>query len=182
MIFINTRLKGAFIIDIERNEDVRGFFARTFCQDEFSKLGMNTMFSQCSISFNYKRGTLRGMHYQTGSDAEIKIVRCTMGCVYDVILDLRPDSFTYGQWMAIELSAENRRMIYIPEGFAHGFQTLADATEVLYHISRPFNPLNARGVRWDDPAFGIHWPLPVSVLSPRDMSFPTWNGTKCASF
>lgn len=158
MIFAETKLKGAYIIEPERLEDERGFFARTFCQEEFAAHGLRTRFVQCSISFNKKKGTLRGMHYQVAPHEEAKLVRCTMGAIYDVIIDLRPGSPTFTQWVAVELTAQNRKMLYIPEGLAHGFQTLEDDTEVFYQMSEFYHPECARGVRWDDPVFGIKWP------------------------
>lgn len=171
MIFTETRLKGAYIIEPERLEDERGFFARTFCQKEFEANGLNPRLVQCSLSFNRRKGTLRGMHFQVAPVAEAKLVRCTKGAIYDIILDLWPDSSTYCQWLAVELNAENRKMIYIPEGFAHGFQTLEDDTEVCYQMSEFYAPEYARGVRWDDPAFRIEWPLPVKIISEKDMSY-----------
>jgi len=158
VIFIETKLKGAFIIEPERLEDERGFFARTWCQREFAAHGLNPRLVQCNISFNKKKGTLRGMHYQVAPYEEAKLVRCTMGAIYDVIIDLRPDSPTFRQWITVELTAKNRRMLYIPEGFAHGFQTLVDSTEVFYQMSEFYHPECARGIRWDDPVFGIEWP------------------------
>jgi len=172
MIFTPTRLDGAFTIEPERLEDERGFFARTWCQREFEAQGLNASMAQCSVSFNKKRGTLRGMHYQAAPHEEAKVVRCTMGAIYDVIIDLRKHSRTFKQWMAVELTAENRLALYIPEGLAHGFQTLADDTEVLYQITEFFAPECARGVRWNDPAIGIDWPIKVNIASERDMSYP----------
>lgn len=171
MRFNKTTIKGLYIIEPERLEDERGFFARTFCQKEFEAHGLNTRLVQCSISYNKRMGTLRGMHYQVAPMAEAKLVRCTGGAIYDVIIDLRPGSLTYFQWVAVELNAENRKMLYIPEGFAHGFQTLEDNTEVFYQISEFYAPEYARGVRWDDPAFGIEWPLPVKIISEKDRSY-----------
>ena len=177
MIFRETKLKGAFIIEPERLEDERGFFAHTFCQGEFGTHGLNTRFAQCNISFNKRKGTLRGMHYQVAPYEEAKLVRCTMGAIYDVIIDLRPESLTFKQWMAVELTAENRRMLYIPEGFAHGFQTLEGNTEVFYQMSEFYHPECARGVRWDDPAFGIQWPIKEEmIISSRDLSFDDYAG------
>lgn len=172
MRFIETEIKGAFIIEPELIEDERGFFARTFCQEEFKAHGLNFRVVQCNISFNKKRGTLRGMHYQIAPYQEAKLVRCTRGAIYDVIIDLRPESPTFKQWIAVELTAENRRMLYVPEGFAHGFQTLEDNTEVFYQMSEFYHPECARGVRWDDPAFGIEWPIITPILSERDRSYP----------
>lgn len=172
MKFSPTRLAGAWIIDIEPVGDERGFFARVWCREELEKQGLNTSLAQCSISFNKKRGTLRGMHYQARPHEEAKLVRCTRGAIYDVIVDLRPESVTYKQWIGIELSAENRRMLYVPAGFAHGFQSLADDTEVFYQISTTYRPESARGVRWNDPAFGIEWPQEVRVISEKDRRYP----------
>ena len=172
MIFRETKLNGVFVIEPERLKDERGFFARTWCQKDFTDKGLNPTVVQCSLSFNTKRGTLRGMHYQVAPHEEAKLVRCTMGTIYDVVLDLRPASPTYRQWAAEELSAENRRMMYVPPGFAHGFQTLVDSTEVFYQISEFYHPELSRGVRWDDPAFGVDWPLPPSAISDKDLSYP----------
>jgi dTDP-4-dehydrorhamnose 3,5-epimerase len=172
MIFTETKLQGAFIIDIDRIEDERGFFARTWCQREFEAHGLCTQLVQCNISFNKHKGTLRGMHYQAAPRAEAKLVRCTSGAIYDVIIDLRPDSPTFRQWLAVELTADNRRMLFIPQGFAHGFQTLAHDTEVFYQMSQFYAPEYARGVRWDDPAFGVSWPAEKRVISKRDQGFP----------
>jgi dTDP-4-dehydrorhamnose 3,5-epimerase len=172
MIFTETALKGAFIIDPERLADERGFFARTWCQREFAAQGLSTKFVQCNISFNKKRGTLRGMHYQATPHEEARLVRCTRGAIYDVILDLRPESPTFRQWLSVELSAQNSRMLYIPEGFAHGFQTLEDDTEVFYQMSEFYHPESARGIRWDAPAFGIRWPNIVCIISDRDRNLP----------
>lgn len=172
MLFTETKLKGAYIIDLERREDERGFFARSWCAEEFENLGLNTRLVQCNVSFNVKKGTLRGMHYQVEPYPEAKVVRCTIGAIYDVIVDLRSDSPTFRQWVGVELSVENRRALYIPEGFAHGFQTLMDNTEVFYQMSEFFHPECARGVRWDDPAFGIEWPTDDRIVSVRDQDYP----------
>ena len=171
MRFTETAMKGAFIIEPDRIEDERGFFARTFCIQEFEKHGLNPNLVQCSVSFNTKKGTLRGMHYQVKPHEEIRLVRCTRGALYDVILDLRIDSPTFKKWTAVELTAENRTMAYIPEGFAHGFQTLEDNTEVFYQMSEFYHPECARGVRWDDPAFGIAWPIDKKTVSRKDASW-----------
>lgn len=171
MVFIETKLKGAFIIELEYFEDERGFFARTFCQHEFEKFGLKTQFVQCNIVFNKHKGTLRGMHYQIKPYAEAKLVRCIRGAMYDVMLDLRPDSITFKQWVAVELTADNRRMVYVPEGFAHGAQSLRDDTEVFYQMSEFYYPECARGVRWDDPAFGIEWPITDLLLSIKDQNY-----------
>lgn len=171
MIFTATKLQGAFIIDPERLEDERGFFARTWCQREFAVHGLSPKWVQCNISFNTQKGTLRGMHYQAAPYAETKLIRCTMGAIYDVIIDLRPDSPTFKQWLAVELTADNRCMLYVPGGFAHGFLTLANHTEVLYQMSEFYVAESARGVRWNDPAFGIQWPADVKVISDRDRNY-----------
>ena len=171
MIFIETKLKDTFIVELERKEDDRGFFARTWCQREFEQHGLNPHLAQCSLSYNAKKGTLRGMHYQCSPHAEAKLVRCTQGAMYDVILDLRPESPTFRRWIAVELTEVNRKAIYIPEGCAHGFQALADATEVLYQMSEFFHPEHARGVRWDDPAFKISWPPGPRIISPKDQQY-----------
>ncbi len=174
MLFRETTLKGAFVIESERLEDERGFFARTWCQEEFEAHGLNARLVQCSISFNRKKGTLRGMHYQVAPHVEAKLVRCTMGAICDVIIDLRPQSPTFMQWIAEELTAENRKALYIPEGLAHGFQTLADNTEVFYQISTSYHPDSARAVRWNDPAFEIRWPSFPTVISLKDKTYPDW--------
>ena len=172
MKFTETKLKGAFVIEPERIDDERGFFARTWCSREFAAFGLDRQLVQCNVSFNYRSGTLRGMHYQMAPYEEARLVRCTAGAIYDVIVDLRQDSSTLTQWEAFELSAENHRMIYIPEGFAHGFLTLADKTEIFYQMSQFFEPEYTRGVRFDDSAFGIRWPYPPRIISARDCSFP----------
>jgi dTDP-4-dehydrorhamnose 3,5-epimerase len=172
LIFAETELKGAFVIELERLEDERGFFARSWCRREFEARNLSSRLEQCNVSFNSKKGTLRGMHFQIAPHAEAKLVRCTLGAIYDVIIDLRRDSTTFKKWLGIPLSMVNRRMLYVPEGFAHGFQTLEDNTEVFYQMSEFFDPECARGVRWDDPAFGVHWPIPAPTVSDRDRSFP----------
>jgi len=171
MIFTETKLKGAYIIDIERLEDQRGFFARSWCQREFEAHGLNPRLVQCSISFNARKGTLRGMHYQTKPFEEAKLVRCTRGAIYDVMADIRPDSPTFRQYIGLLLTADNRLSFYVPEGFAHGFLTLEDNTEVLYQMSEFYAPDHGRGLRWNDPAFGIEWPSDVQVISDRDRSY-----------
>ena len=172
MLFAETKLSGAFIVEPQRILDDRGFFARTWTAEEFDERGLNPRIAQCSVSYNAKRATVRGMHYQIDPHTEAKLVRCTRGAIYDVAVDLRADSPTYLHWMAIELTADNGRMFYIPEGLAHGYQTLHDETEVFYQISAKYHPQAARGIRWDDPAIGIEWPLPVSVISERDRNLP----------
>lgn len=174
MIFEETKLKGAFIIELEKIQDERGFFARTWCQSEFEAQQLNSRLVQCNVSFNKNKGTLRGMHYQDAPHEEAKLVRCTMGAIYDVIIDLRPGSSTFKQWLAVDLTAENRRMLYIPEGFAHGFQTLIESTEVFYQMSELYTPQFARGVRWDDTAFNIRWPLAEKIISARDQQYPNF--------
>ncbi len=159
------------MIDIKPIGDERGFFARSFCQKEFREHRLNPNLVQCNISLNAKKGTLRGMHYQTGPDEEAKLVRCTMGAIYDVIIDLRSGSPTFKQWAAVELTANNHRMLYVPEGFAHGFQTLEENTEIFYQMSAFHASESARGVRWNDPSFEIQWPLLDQIMSERDKSF-----------
>jgi dTDP-4-dehydrorhamnose 3,5-epimerase len=172
MIFFETKLKGAFVIDLERLEDERGFFARTYCEREFRKHGIGKTFVQCNISFNKHKGTLRGMHYQAAPFEEAKLVRCTAGAIFDVIVDLRPGSETFKEWCSVELTDANRKMIYVPEGFAHGFLSLEDDTEVFYQMSEFYTPGTGRGVRWNDPVFGIQWPGEVKVISEQDMQYP----------
>jgi dTDP-4-dehydrorhamnose 3,5-epimerase len=172
MNFTETKLKGAFIVDPERFEDERGFFARTWSQREFAEHGLDARLAECNVSFNRKRGTLRGMHYQIAPHGQAKLVRCTRGAIYDVIVDLRPRSETFRQWVGVELTADNGRMLYVPEEFAHGFQTLEDSSEVFYQMSAPYAPESARGVRFDDPAFGIQWPeVAERIIIERDRSY-----------
>ena len=175
MIFKETKLKDAYLIEIEKLEDRRGFFARAWCQREFEAHGLVSRIVQANISYNRKKGTLRGLHYQVAPYAETKLVRCTRGAIYDVIIDLRPDSPTYMQWLGVELTAENYKMLYVPEGFAHGFQTLADETEVTYQVSQFYTPGAEGGVRYNDPAFGIEWPLAVQVISDKDQNWPDYS-------
>jgi dTDP-4-dehydrorhamnose 3,5-epimerase len=172
MIFGATRLHDAWLIDIEPREDERGFFARTWCRQELTAQGLDIELAQESLSFNRHRGTLRGLHFQRPPHEETKIVRCTRGAIFDVIVDLRPRSPTCLSWQGFELTAENRRGIYIPKGFVHGFQTLTCDAEIAYQISAFYAPESAGGYRYDDPAFGITWPLQVSVISARDLSWP----------
>lgn len=172
MKFNETRLPGVFEIHIERLADDRGFFARSWCQKEFEDHGLDAGLVQCSVSLNRRKGTLRGVHYQASPYAETKVVRCTAGAIYDVILDLRASSPTFKQWFAAELSAENRRSLYIPKGCAHGFLTLTDDSEVLYQMSEFYHPEAGRGVRWNDSAFQIAWPDQVEVISERDRTYP----------
>jgi dTDP-4-dehydrorhamnose 3,5-epimerase len=173
MIFTETRLKGAFIVEMEPMRDNRGFFARAWCQREFEAHGLISCFVQNNITFSPKRGTLRGLHYQIAPHKEIKLVRCTRGAIYDVIIDLRPESSTYRQWLGTELTADNRRMIYIPGGFAHGYQILMDETEVFYQVGAFYAPRYEQGIRWDDRAFGVEWPVtPPVILSEKDRRWP----------
>ncbi len=176
MIFHDTAVAGAFLIEPERLSDERGFFARTFCRSEFGERGMVAELAQCSVSFNPAPGTLRGLHYQAPPHEEAKLVRCTMGEIWDVVVDLRPGSPTFKRHFAATLSAENRLAVYAPPGTAHGFLTRAPASEVLYQISAPFAPEAARGARWDDPAFGIPWPEAPRVISERDRGYPDFEG------
>lgn len=172
MKFSQTRIAGAYLIDVEPHADERGFFARTFCCDEFAAQGLRSSFVQCNVSFNARKGTLRGMHFQEKPYEEAKLVSCTRGAVYDVILDLRRESSTFRTWAAFELTADNRRMLYIPEGLAHGFQSLEDNTDVSYLMSQMYRPGFERGARWDDPAFAIRWPLADPIVSKRDAAYP----------
>ncbi|MGE3818180.1 MAG: dTDP-4-dehydrorhamnose 3,5-epimerase [Isosphaeraceae bacterium] len=168
MIIRETPIPGAFLVEPEPVADVRGHFARTWSRREFSERGLDVDLDHCGASFNHKKGTLRGMHFQEAPHEEVKLVRCTRGSVYDVVLDLRPHSPTRHRWFAAELSADNGKALYIPKGCAHGFQTLEDGTEIFYMISVSYHPEAARGVRWDDPAFAIDWPLVVTAISPKD--------------
>jgi len=173
MIFTETRLAGAYTIDLEAIADGRGFFARVWCADELAEHGLTTVVAQSSIAWNARRGTLRGLHWQESPHAEVKLVRCTSGAVYDVIVDLRPGSETHREWIAVELTAENRRTLYVPEGFAHGYQTLADETEVWYQMSARYAPEAARGARFDDPALAVDWPVAAErIVSERDLAWP----------
>jgi dTDP-4-dehydrorhamnose 3,5-epimerase len=172
MLFRETEVAGAFEIIPELKCDERGFFARSWCRKEFEAHGLNPRLEQCSISFNLRKGTLRGMHWQAEPFQETKSVRCTQGAIYDVALDLRKNSPTYKKWTAVILSAAKRNMLYIPDGCGHGFITLEDETEISYQISEFYTPESTRGVRWDDPVFGIVWPLPVEVISERDRTYP----------
>jgi len=170
--FTPTELPGAFLVEIEPIEDERGFFARAWDGEAFAAHGLDPALAQCNISFNRRKGTLRGMHYQVAPHGEAKLVRCTMGALLDVIVDLRPDSPTFLRHVGVELSAANRRALFVPAGLAHGFQTLVDETEVFYQMSRAFVPGAGRGVRWDDPAFGIAWPEDERIISERDRLWP----------
>ncbi len=172
MIFRETELPGAYLIELEHHSDERGFFARSFCVQEFQTHGLNPSVVQCNISYNHTRGTLRGMHYQIPPSTESKLIRCTAGSIYDVIVDLRPNSDTRFQWLGVELTAGNRRMLYIPERFAHGFLTLDDDTEVCYQMGARYSPEAARGFRWNDARVGVEWPIAPTVMSARDRNYP----------
>ena len=172
MIFRETTVAGVVVVDLERHEDNRGFFARTWCQREFAEHGLDARLVQCSLSWNRRRGTLRGLHYQAPPHAEAKLIRCTRGALWDVALDLRRQSPTFGRHLGVELTGGNRTMLYIPEGVAHGFQTLEDDTEVFYQMSEFYAPEAAQGVRFDDPAFGIRWPIPDPIMLERDRAYP----------
>jgi dTDP-4-dehydrorhamnose 3,5-epimerase len=175
MRFTESALAGAYLIDLEPHVDERGFFARSFCEREFSAHGLPDRFPQCNLSRNRKRGTLRGMHFEAPPSTESKLVRCVSGAIYDAIVDLRPGSRTHMQWCAVELSAENGRALFIPAGFAHGFLTLADDTDVFYHMGDFFRPGSARGARWNEPRFGIAWPKDPSVIAERDANYPDFD-------
>jgi dTDP-4-dehydrorhamnose 3,5-epimerase len=172
MLFTETSLSGSFVIEPEKLTDERGFFARTWCRNEFENHGLNTALVQCNMSYTINRGTLRGMHYQTAPHGEAKLVKCTRGSIYDVIIDMRPGSETYKRWFSVELSSNNYKMLYVPEEFAHGFLTLEDNTEVFYQMSEFYYPDSARGIRWNDPAFSIDWPGDILYLSDRDRNYP----------
>ena len=176
MIFRELEIAGVYLLEPERHEDERGFFARTFCRREFSARGLEPAVAQCNVSFNRRRGTVRGMHYQAPPAEEVKLVRCTRGAIHDVVVDLRPGSPTFKRHLGIDLAAEDRASLYVPAGLAHGFQTLADATEVFYQMSELYDPSAARGVRWNDPAFAITWPEEITVISNRDLAFPEFEG------
>jgi dTDP-4-dehydrorhamnose 3,5-epimerase len=175
MTFTETPLEGAWIIDIARIDDERGFFARTWSPDEFAARGLDSTLAQCNVAWNHRRGTIRGMHFQRAPMQEVKIVRCTRGAILDTIIDLRPGSPTFCQWISVELTEDNRRMVYIPFGCAHGYQTLVDGVETYYHVSAPYSPGHASGVRWNDPRFGLRWPLEPTVISARDRDWPDFD-------
>jgi dTDP-4-dehydrorhamnose 3,5-epimerase len=172
MRFLETKLGGVFEVDLELHSDERGFFARSWCEREFASHGLDNKLVQCNVSLNLRKGTLRGVHYQAAPFAETKLVRCTAGAVYDLVLDLRKESPSFKQWFGVVLSAENRKAIYIPEGCGHGFLTLTDDAEILYQMSEFYHPEAARGVRWNDPSFQIQWPGNVEVISERDRTYP----------
>ena len=172
VIFTETKLKGAFIIDLERREDTRGFFARAFCQNEFKSHGLKPVIAQANVASNKKRGTIRGMHFQYPPAAETKLVRCTRGAILDIIVDLRPESETYLQHVAVELNEDNQRALYVPERFAHGYQALRDNTDTSYQVGEFYTPDAESGLMYNDPRLGLHWPLPVAVISEKDQRFP----------
>ena len=174
MLFETLAIEGPLLVDLERHEDDRGFFARSFFEEEFASKGLVSRFAQSSVSFNARRGTVRGMHFAVAPRGETKLVHCTAGAIHDVIIDLRPNSPTYLAALSVELSARNRRTLYIPADFAHGFQVLMDETEILYMIDRPFAPSAARGICWNDAAVDIQWPEPITVISEKDLRFPDW--------
>jgi dTDP-4-dehydrorhamnose 3,5-epimerase len=180
LTFHETKLPGAFEIRVEPKPDERGFFARTWCQKEFEEHALKSKLVQCSVSFNARKGTLRGLHYQAAPYPETKLVRCTRGAIYDVVVDLRPDSPTFKDWIAVVLTAIDRNMFYVPEGCGHGFLTLEDETEVLYQMSEFYHPELSRGVRWDDPSFQIVWPGEVTLISERDRTYPNFEQVRCA--
>lgn len=175
MRFAETPVHGGYVVDPEPRADERGFFARLWCREEFATYGLTADFVQCNDSFSARRGTLRGLHYQQTPHSEVKLVRCVRGSVFDVMVDLRPDSPSYLQWFGVELTADNRRMLYVPEGCAHGYLTLEDGSEVTYPVSRAYRPEAERGVRWNDPRFGIAWPLDEPLtISPKDRQWPDY--------
>jgi dTDP-4-dehydrorhamnose 3,5-epimerase len=174
MIFTETPLKGAFVIDLEKRGDDRGFFGRAFCRHELGAHGLDSAIAQANLSYNVNKGTLRGMHFQKAPHAEDKMIRCIAGSIHDVILDIRPDSPTFGKWFAAELSADNRRMMYVPKGFAHGYQALTDHSEALYLVTEFYTPTHEAGIRWNDPRFNIQWPIAEPILSPKDAVHPDY--------
>ncbi len=175
MKFAKTTLPGVLLIDLELRQDDRGFLARTYCEREFAEQGLNTHWPQCNLTYNRQRGMIRGMHYQAEPKSEIKLIRCAAGEIYDVLVDLRRDSPRFGQWEAFQLGGQNRRMLYVPGGLAHGFQCLSDNCEVFYHMSECYVPELARGLRWNDPQVAVRWPLPNPVLSERDRTLPLFS-------
>ena len=174
MMFRPTSIPGAFLLELEKREDSRGFFARSWCALEAEAHGLDSRLVQCNVSFNQCRGTLLGLHLQGPPHGEVKLVRCTRGALMDVLVDLRPDSPMFMKWEAFDLTQENRTSVYIPQGVAHGFQTLADETEIFYQMSEAYHPESAQGYRWNDPAFGVTWPVTPPIVSPRDAAFPLY--------
>jgi dTDP-4-dehydrorhamnose 3,5-epimerase len=179
VIFIETKLKGAFVIDLERRGDPRGFFARAFCQNEFKAHGLKPVIAQANVASNLKKGTVRGMHFQFPPAAETKLVRCTRGAILDIIVDLRPESATFLQWIAVELNEENQRALYVPERFAHGYQTLRDNTDTSYQVGEFYTPAAEGGLGYNDPRLGLEWPLPATVISEKDQKFPLLDQIEC---
>lgn len=176
MKFTATPLVGAYVVDLEKREDSRGYFARSWCQKEFEQQKLETQFVQCNLSYNKEKGTLRGMHFQLSPHQEVKFVRCVSGSIYDVIIDLRKDSATYCKWFGVELSSKSGRALYVPKGFAHGYVTLENDSEVFYQVSDFYEPSAERGVRWNDPVFGIQWPkVNQTLISPKDLALPDFN-------
>jgi len=175
VIFTETKLKGAFVIDLERREDPRGFFARAFCQNEFKAHGLKPVIAQANVALNLKKGTVRGMHFQFPPAAETKLVRCTRGAILDIIVDLRPESATFLQWVAVELNEENQRALYVPERFAHGYQTLRDNTDTSYQVGEFYTPNAEGGLMYNDPRLGLEWPMPPTVISEKDEKFPLFD-------
>lgn len=175
MIFTETGIPGALIIDLDRHADDRGFFARAWCEEEFAAQGLRPRFVQANMAFTERSGTVRGLHYQQPPHEEAKLIRCTRGAIHDVVVDLRQDSPSFEQWLAVELTADNRRMVHIPEGCAHGYQALADGSEVFYLVTHTYVPGAEGGIRYDDPAFDVHWPLPVRDVSAKDRNWPTYS-------
>lgn len=172
MIFKELQLDGVYTVDLEPKEDSRGFYARAWCRDEFGSKGLATDFAQINISYTHKKGTVRGLHYQLPPYGEVKLVRCVRGTIFDVVIDMRPESPTYRQWLGIELSAENRRALYVPENFAHGFVSLTDDCELIYSISSEYHPESERGIRYNDPSIGIQWPIDIDIVSEKDRNLP----------
>lgn len=181
MFFIETELLDAFVIELDKREDRRGFFARAWAEDEFERRGLLGRPVQANLSYNHTRGTLRGMHFRHAPHAEAKLVRCIRGAIYDVIVDIRPDSPSYARWIGVELTAENRRALYVPPGFAHGFQTLEDHSEILYQVSHYYDPAVEGGLPYNDPAFAISWPLPVTVISDKDRAWTPFDTERSAT-
>lgn len=180
MTFSETPLAGAYVLTLNKVQDDRGFFARAWCRDEMIAHGLNPNVTQINLAMSHKKGTLRGLHFQEPPYAEVKIIRCTRGAIHDVIVDLRPESASFGRWFALELRADEHNLLYVPERFAHGYQTLTDEAEICYQTSVAYHPPAARGIRYDDPAFAITWPLPVSSISKADASWPTWDSAVAA--
>lgn len=181
MIFVESPIDGALVVELDRRSDDRGFFARAWCEEEFAAHGLNARFVQANVAFSERSGTLRGLHYQLAPHEEEKLIRCTRGAIYDVIVDLRPESPTFEQWAAVELTAENGRMVHVPAGCAHGYQTLVGRSEVFYLVSYPYTPAAEAGIRYDDPAFDVAWPLEVRELSPKDRAWPDYVGPRVGS-